>query len=294
MWRTRAWRFLIPALAVALGPSLAVGQAPARPIQDSTLSILFLDVGQGDAVLIVTPEHKRILIDAGPGMTSARRELWEGPDTIDLVIASHNHDDHIGGMAWVFDRFVVRAYMDNGVPHPTATYQRTMRAVEAESTQYLRAEQRTITVGSVMLRILPPLLVDGTQNDNSVGVLLEFGKFRALFTGDAEQRQLSRWLRDQRIPRVQVLKAAHHGARNGFTPLLAQVAKPGAVFVSVAARNGYGHPAPSVLRAWERAGARIYRTDRDSTIIVRGKFDGSYEVFPTANRVRSVPMKAPE
>lgn len=294
MQRTRAWRLVLMVVSLAPWPSLVRAQAPARPIQDSTLSILFLEVGQGDAVLIVTPEHKRILIDAGPSAPAARHALWEGPDTLDLVIASHNHEDHIGGMQWVFDRFVVRAYMDNGVPHTTATYRRTMRALEAESTTYLRAEARTVTVGSVMLRILPPLGADKSQNDNSVGVLLEFGRFRALFTGDSERRQLSQWLRDQRIPRVQVLKAAHHGARNGFTPALAQVTKPGAVFVSVGARNGYGHPAASVLRSWERAGARVYRTDRDSTIIVRGKLDGTFEVFPTANRMRSDLMKAPE
>jgi competence protein ComEC len=262
-----------------------------RPIQDSAVVITMLDVGQGDATLITTPDNKRILIDAGPSAVAMRRRLWEGSDTLDLVIASHNHDDHIGGMAWVFDRFVVRAYVENGVPHTSATYRGVMRAVEAEKTLYLEATARTITVGGVTLRILPPARRDASQNDNSVGVLIEFGKFRALLTGDSEERQLRQWLSDQRIPRVHVLKAAHHGARNGFVPALAQVARPRAVVVSVAERNGYGHPSASVLRAWERAGAKVYRTDRDSTIIVRGKLDGTFEVLPTANRVLSAPIR---
>jgi competence protein ComEC len=278
-------------LVVAFLWALAGPLGAQRPLQDSSIFISFLEVGQGDATIIRTSDGKIILIDAGPSAPAIRRQLWEGPDTLDLVIASHNHDDHIGGMMWVLDRFVVRAYMDNGVPHNTATYRRTMLAVEAEGAVYLEATPRTVTVGSVRLRILPPARHDKSQNDNSVGVLLEFGRFRALLTGDSEGRQLRQWLRDQRIPRVHVLKAAHHGARNGFLPALAQVARPGAVIVSVAERNGYGHPAASVLRAWERSGAKVYRTDRDSSIIIRGTLDGTFEVFPTANRTLTVPLR---
>ena len=287
-------RRAVRAAAIALASGASLLGAQPRPLQDSTLVISVLEVGQGDAIRIVTPERKQILIDAGPGGRAIQRHLSATPsDTLDLVIASHNHDDHIGGMPLVFERYVVRAYLDNGVAHTTMSYRNTLRAVESEGAVYLQATARTIIVGSVILRILPPMRRGLVQNDNSVGVLVEFGRFRALFTGDSEQRQLAQWLRDQRIPRVQVLKAAHHGARNGFLPTLAEVARPGAVVISVAARNGYGHPAASVVRSWERAGARVYRTDRDSTVVIRARLDGRYEVSPTARGTLTARSEVP-
>ena len=184
-----------------------------------TLRILQLEVGQGDAALITTPEGRHILIDAGP--RDARVAEWLnalGVDTLELVVASHAHADHIGGMPDVLASTVVRQYMDNGLPHTTATYRRTMMAVEREpGLAYRDATARTFTVGTVTLRVLPPARVDASQNNNSVGVLVSHGSFRALFTGDSERRQLAHWLATDSIARVHVLKAAHHGARNGVT-----------------------------------------------------------------------------
>ncbi|HEU4746918.1 MAG TPA: MBL fold metallo-hydrolase, partial [Gemmatimonadaceae bacterium] len=112
--------------------------APQTPRQEE-LSLRQLDVGQGDAALITTPEGKRILIDAGPDAYLVAGILRrEGIDTLDLVVASHGHADHIGGMPSVFQAVTVRAYMDNGVTHTTATYARTIAAAEREpGLQYL-------------------------------------------------------------------------------------------------------------------------------------------------------------
>ncbi len=176
--------------AAALGWLLVV-----CPVQAQTLELRFLDVGQGDAALIVTPEGKRVLVDAGPGAWPVVPYLQSHHyDTLDLIVASHNHTDHIGGMADVIASRVVRAYLDNGIPHTTATYQRTLRAVEASGAQYVRATARTIAVGSARLRVLVPPSRPVDQNNGSVGILLEYGAFRALLTGDSEQYELGHWL----------------------------------------------------------------------------------------------------
>jgi beta-lactamase superfamily II metal-dependent hydrolase len=197
------------AVAVALA-----GLAHAAAGQDSTLRILQLDVGQGDAALVITPENRRLLIDAGRSPRSVASMLQQlGVDTIHLAVASHAHADHIGGMAAILASFPVRAYLDNGLRHTTQTYRRTLDAVERSRAQYLEATERTITLGSLVVRVIPRPFQQSSQNNGSVGLLLEFGEFRALYTGDAERWELEGWLKAGVIPEVTVIKVAHHGGR---------------------------------------------------------------------------------
>jgi competence protein ComEC len=243
-----------------------------------TLSIQFLDVGQGDAILIVGPEGKKILIDAGPAPWQITQVLGDrNYDTLDLVVASHNHADHIGGMAGVLATKSVRFYLDNGVPHNTATYARTISLLDS-TTQYLQAAARTLTVGATTIRVLslPPNL--SGQNNNSVGLLLGYGEFSALFIGDAETPEIEYWLHNDSIPSVQVLKVSHHGSSNGMTASLAQATKPQVAVVSVGANNTYGHPSADVIATWESIGTRVYRTDLDGSIEVFAEKDGSFTV----------------
>jgi competence protein ComEC len=253
--------------------------APAARAQDSArVQIVFLDVGQGDAALVIAPEGRTALIDAGPADAGVARRLEAlGVDTLDLAVASHAHADHIGGMAEVVRTFPVRAYLDNGTPYTTATYRDLMHAVESTKVPYLAPVGRTVVLGSVALRVLPPWPSGTDQNDCSVGMLLEFGAFRALFVGDAEAAELGYFLTLE-PPQVTVLKAAHHGARNGVTPGWIARTRPAVVVISVGAGNPYGHPDSSALRYYSALGATVLRTDRDGTIAVRGARDGSYEL----------------
>lgn len=253
----------------------------AQESRERPLLITFASVGQGDLVRIVTPEGKQVLIDAGRSAEAAERVLWETwfGDTLDLVVASHNHADHIGGLAWVFGRFHVRAYMDNGIPHTSRAYRSAIAAAEREpGLVYLEATPRTITVGSARLTVLPPARLNADQNDNSVGILLEHGSFRALFTGDSETRQIEHWLRTITLPPVHVLKAAHHGARNGVTAAWIQATRPEVVVVSVSSGNSFGHPAPEVLAAWQHAGAKVFRTDETTGVQIAATRDGKFHV----------------
>ena len=256
-------------MAIALW--LLAGQLSAQQLE-----IHFLDVGQGDATLI-REGGKTVLIDAGGGATIANYLRQLHVDTIDLVVASHNHSDHIGGMTTVLSTAFIRFYMDNGIAHTTATYRSTIQAVRSSGAQYLEAADRSVTLGDAVVRVLPPVSRED-QNNGSVGILIEYGNFHALSTGDSEQEELAAWLSTGTVPRVNVLKAAHHGSANGESCDWVNTTRPQVAVISVGRGNSYGHPAASVIADWEQVGARVYRTDRDGSVVVIANTDGSFVV----------------
>jgi len=264
----------------------------AFPLHGQQLELRFLDVGQGDAA-VIREGGKTVLVDAGHSAKIMHQLQALGIDTIDLVIASHNHADHIGGMTAVLNSVVVKYYLDNGVPHTTATYERTIQAVAASGAQYLRPNHRTITLGSAQLRVMPPPPNDD-QNNSSVGLLVEYGQFRALLTGDSELYELQYWLKNEAIPRVNVVKVAHHGSRNGTSAEWIQTTRPEVAVISVSATNSYGHPSPLVIQQWQSVGARVHRTDAEGTISIIANMDGTFvdttERLDTAQIARSRPF----
>ncbi len=256
---------------------------------DSVLRIIFLDVGQGDAVLIRAPEGQTALVDAGPrDVVPLLRQL--GVERIDLLVATHPHADHIGGMAGVIESLPVRFYMDNGDPHTTQTYRRLIAALDARpEITYLEAVPRTISLGSASIEVLP-LLPRGTAgiNDRSVALVVRFGDFMAFLSGDSEVRQLSHLVGQRAVPDVALLKAAHHGSDNGFTWEFLRAARPEVVVISVG-RNGYGHPRAEALAAYSGVGAAVLRTDLHGHVEVRGYGDGRHDIVPGDWRRRGRP-----
>ncbi|MCY3678974.1 MAG: lamin tail domain-containing protein [Gemmatimonadetes bacterium] len=245
---------------------------------DTTLAITFLDVGQGDAVLIRAPEGQTALVDAGPGdVVPLLREM--GVDGIDLLVATHPDADHIGGMPGVIGSMPVRFFMDNGQPHTTATYRRLLAALEARpEITYLEAVPRMISLGSAEIEVLPLLPRTTTDTNNrSVALVVRFGSFTALLSGDSEVRQLTHLVGQGVVPAVTLLKAPHHGSDNGFTWPFLEAARPEVVVISVG-RNGYGHPRPAALRAYAEVGATVLRTDLAGHVAVFGYERGDFGV----------------
>lgn len=276
---------LLAALGCSAGPGAGAGERPGAGEQvvpdgaRSGVEIHFLDVGQGDAILVRSPEGRTALIDAGPSdPVPALREL--GVERLDLVVATHGHADHIGGMDEVLRAFPVGSYMDNGTPHTTATWSRLAELLRARTDiRYLEASPRTLTLGSVRLEVLPlPDDEELEQNDRSVVLVLRYGRFAALLTGDAEVPAVTRLVHAGVVPDVAVLKGAHHGSRNGVTRAFLRAARPEVVVLSLGAGNSYGHPHPEALEAYRHVTPEIYRTDRHGRITVIGHEDGSWTV----------------
>lgn len=246
---------------------------------DSVLRITFLDVGQGDAVLIQAPGGQVALIDAGrTEVVSTLRRF--GVSAVDLAVATHPDADHIGGMAGVIEALPVRFYMDNGQPHTTATYRRLLAALDARpEITYLEATPRTLTLGEVEIEVLP-LLPPGTTdfNNRSITLVVRYGSFTAFLSGDSGVRQLTHLVGRGVVPRTTLLKAPHHGARDGFTWEFLDATKPRVVVISAGRNNLYGHPRPEALSAFRTSGAAVFRTDRHGHVSVEGRENGDYEV----------------
>lgn len=208
-------------------------------------------------------------------------------DTIHLLVASHNHADHIGGIPAVLDRFPVLNYMENGMPATTRTYARIATLLEERGIPVLRASARSIDLGGgAVLRVLEGAPNARTQNDASIGIELAYGSFRAFFTGDAEGRQRSFWARDSLLTRAQLIKVSHHGSINGTDSSMLTRLKPCAAIISVGAKNGFGHPSPVVLRLLGDARVKAFRTDASGRVTVNADSTGAFTVAARQKRTQ--------
>jgi competence protein ComEC len=266
------------AAATAAGPDLVTAGMP----DTAPLTIVFFDVGQGDAILIRAPTGQAVLYDGGEGRAELLPKLRGlGVDELSLVIASHNHADHIGGLPEVIRAYQPGFVMDNGVPHTTRTYERFLQAIDAAGSQLLEPTRRSIRLGEAELLILPPPgRPSWGHNDNSIGVIVRYGEFRTSLLGDAEHRQFEWWLSSHRdlFQRVQVHKASHHGSRNGDTLEAIRALRPEAVVIGVASNNSYGHPHEEALALYRSVGATVYRTDRDGEVTIEAWPTGEFRV----------------
>jgi competence protein ComEC len=249
--------------------------ALVTPAQAGELVVEVLDVGQGDAILIRSPEGKAVLIDAGVPDADVLSELRaRGVERLDMVVASHAHMDHIGGLPPVLEAMPVGVFMDNGLPHTTQVYEELMQTVERLERPYMTAERgQLIQLGEeATLEVLLPAKrpLRGTRSDlnaNSVILRLEYQDHCMLFTGDAEpeteQRLMARGLEP-----CEVLKVAHHGGRHSTSRRFLAKLQPSIAIISVSDTNRYGHPGDETLDRLERAGATTYRTDQHGDVRV--------------------------
>ena len=246
------------------------------------LELHFINVGQGDAVLIRSPSGQNVLYDGGRGSDDTLAYLRSvGVQSLDLVIASHADADHIGGLADVVSYYRPRFFMDNGIPHTSQTYFRLLQAVQAARSELLEPTSRRIGLGDASLQVIPPPREEAFgSNDNSVGVIVSYGEFDAALTGDAEAPEFAWWFSfvPELFHTVEVYKASHHGSENGDTPESMTTFRPQAVVVSAGLDNSYGHPTQHALDLYSGVGANVYRTDLQGTIIVTGQADGTFTV----------------
>ena len=209
---------------------LLLGAASAQ------LEVRFLDVGQGDAVLIRAPTGETVLYDGGRRDEQVLEYLRDlGVTRVDLVIASHPDLDHIGGLEAVVRAYEPRFYLDNGLDYGSVAYNELEAALAELQTTQLPPSARRIDLGDAVAQVLPPPSLPALgNNDNSVGLEVSYGDFKLALTGDAEAAQFTWWA--ENIPEllgdVDVYKASHHGSENGDTPLSMSRFKPGAVVVS--------------------------------------------------------------
>jgi beta-lactamase superfamily II metal-dependent hydrolase len=242
---------------------------PARPV-----IVDFLDVGQGDSVLIRSPEGKTALIDAGPTRDGALNQLKrKGIDSIDIVILSHHHSDHYMGMEQVILACRPKYFMATGSAHTTRTYLKLLQTVKSEGITYVQptGKPRKIELGAVDLTVFPqPPEADDEENNNSIGIRLQYGDFSVLLTGDSENEERRWWLSHcpDLVRGCTILKLAHHGSRNGTDQRWLDRVEPELAVASLGAGNSFGHPHSQTVSLLRRNQIPLLRTDQRGTITV--------------------------
>lgn len=272
---------------------LLVGCASTAQSQTGTLEVHFIDVGQGDSVLVRSPSGQNVLYDGGRSGDTVLEYLQDiGVAQLDLVIASHPDADHIGGLEAVVRHYEPGLYLDNGLAHTTQAYFGLLEAVRDTGAQVVPPTARRIGLGDASLQVLPPPGDESLgNNDNSVGVIVSYGEFDVALTGDAEQAQFSWWQENvpELLREVEVYKSSHHGSSNGDSIESVTTFSPETVVVSVGLDNSYGHPDQAVLELYTGVGAQVYRTDLHGTVVVTAAADGTYEVATTAKAPTPLP-----
>lgn len=250
---------------------LAVGLYASIPHK---LSLIFLDVGQGDAIFIESPTGVQVLIDGGRD-SAVLRELskvmkpWDR--SIDLVIGTHPDADHIGGLDAVIERYAVGAVMDPGIGKDTEELSSFVQSASQEGALLYRATAGggIDLGGGVTLRIIAPLepIPAGDANAASIVVVLVYGNTSALLTGDAPAEVEEVLVHRNAVPDVDILKAGHHGSKTSTSDVFLGAAKPEVVVYSVGRGNRYGHPASEVMKRVEARGIHERRTDEEGTLL---------------------------
>ena len=240
-----------------------------RGAPPSSFEVRFLDVGQGDAALVRTPEGARILVDAGPDEQEVAIRLASlGVGRLDLVVASHGHQDHVEGFPAVFARHPVGLLLDPGCPAESPSHRRMLESAGYEEVpvHHPRGGER-LRLGGLLIEVLGPdaCAVD-SPNDDSIVLRLTYGPASILFAGDAEIPAQLDLLADGDPVRATVLKVPHHGSSTS-EPAFFEAVGASVAIVSVG-ENDYGHPVPETLEGLRASGARVMRTDLAGEVTV--------------------------
>jgi competence protein ComEC len=260
-------------LAAAILSWLAVLQLP-----DGRLHVAFLDVGQGDAILVTTPQGQQILIDGGPNPTALTSALgkqmpfWDR--SIDLLLMTHPDGDHTTGLTAVLSRYTVGQWLDSGCVDNDPTYiecQRLLQATMVPRHSVRAGDQVELGEGLVLEVLHPPSeLMTGTpsdSNNNSVVLRLVWKEASVLLTGDLEAEGEQLLLRSSQPLNANVLKIGHHGSAGASTPQFLSAVSPDLAVISVGADNDFGHPDQAVLeRLAHQSNLTILRTDEQGTV----------------------------
>ena len=246
------------------------GTSSATTQTSANVTIKFIDVGQGEAILIALPE-KTMLIDAGPTGSAPKiaQVLQElGRNKIDYLVATHPDEDHIGGMADVISSTQIGTIYAPNKTNNTATYRKFLTAIQNNNLQITLAEAGTIIdqTDSYKLEILWPKKDANfpETNDYSIIIKLTVGNKTFLFTGDAPTNAIL----NSNPGHIDVLKLSHHGSRTGTTEVLIHKLSPTYAVLSYAVDNSYGHPMQSVLNALHKHSVEVWGTGANGTITI--------------------------
>jgi beta-lactamase superfamily II metal-dependent hydrolase len=266
-------------------PSPTPAPTPAGNETLPELRVHFIDVGQGDAILLDLDETE-VLIDGGErdsGVVEYLAEYVDGP--LEAMIATHPYADHIGGLVGVMEAYDVQEIWWNGQAYDSQTYSDFKKALILERTEvHVATRGNTTAVGNLTLTVLHPYVPGDDTNNNSVVLLVSYGDTDFLFMGDAQKEAEAELLAQSivQIPDVDVMKVGHHGSRTSSSPAFLDAVRPEVAVYMAGEGNRYGYPHVETISALWEIEAETYGTLRHGTVVVVTN-GVDYSVYRTPN-----------
>lgn len=245
-------------------------------LPDNRFHVYFLDVDQGDSVFLKTPGNHQILVDGGP-RNFVIEELGDVmpffDKSIDLMILTHPHEDHIAGLVEVLKRFDVQSVLITGVLYENYSYKELLKEIKNQDIPiYFASSDDDFVFGEVYVNILFPFDVVVGQsfenvNNSSIAMKVNYQKLSILLTGDLEIESESKLVEANLDLKADIFKAGHHGSRTSSSWNFLKKILPKTVVIQCGKENDYNHPHPETLRNYHRIGVEnIYRNDLDGRV----------------------------
>lgn len=261
----------------------------------NNLIVRVMDVGQGDSILVQFPNGTNMLIDTadhehGQAVVSYLHSLKI--NKIDILVATHPHADHIGGMADVLVAFKIGKVWDSGYNHGSQVQRQFLQAIKNSSIRYETPKAGfTEQVGTARIDVLAPVKqlsgTDSDANNNSLVLRISYGDVSFLLTGDMESEERASV---GSFPKSTVLKVSRHGSSTGTDAQFLLSVLPSIAVISVAAHNEYGHPHAETLSDLKKIGAKVYMTSTSGTVVITT--DGNALSMKTARTADSAAVVA--
>jgi competence protein ComEC len=246
----------------------------AQTAQRTGLTVTVLDVGQGQSILL-NSKGTTALVDCGgttdPGDTAATHLQNMGKGSLDLLVLTHFHDDHAGGVPELLRRMEVKAMVLPNVEEDSPLRQEIEELAEfLEIPVYYVNETSTARLGQADLTFHPPLPGSENANERCLSMVCSYGDWDALITGDMPEEEERRLAARGVLPDCELLVAGHHGSSSSTGQFLLDTITPEMAVISVG-YNTYGHPAQETLDRLAASNIQVYRTDRQGTVTVYAK-----------------------
>ncbi|MFY9139199.1 MAG: ComEC/Rec2 family competence protein [Thermacetogeniaceae bacterium] len=281
---------------ISLPPETADDEEVAQQGTSGQLKAHFLDVGQGDSILIQFPNGQTMLIDAGTSEAGGAVVSYlkkEGINKINYLVATHPHADHIGGMAAVVHALAVeRVYMPR-VSHTTKSFENLLATIKTKGLKINKAEAGVTIINQDGIKagfMAPCSLGYDNLNNYSAVVKVQYGSTAFLLTGDAESVSEQEMIASGANLKADVLKIGHHGSKSSTTKGFLSSVSPKYAVISCGRGNSYGHPHQETLDRLKKAGVQVYRTDAQGTVIITS--DGKTLTIKTLSSTQKV--RAPD
>lgn len=243
---------------------------------NAELKVHFIDVGQGDSILIQEDNTTNILIDGGNRWNSVEDKVVgylrnNNVDTIDALIATHAHADHIGSLEAVMNNFKVEQIYDSGKIHTSKTYENYLLAVDQNDIPFNTPRRGDIlSIDDLEFKVLHPTNPVEKYNLNSSSIVLHlnYGEVSFLFTGDIEKEVERDILNSNLNIKSTILKTPHHGSKTSSSDNFIAEVSPEVAVITVGEDNKFDHPSPETISLFQKRNIAIYRTDMNEDIVI--------------------------